>query len=288
MNIDIVANPKRGCGTKATDSFYIEGGKSRNGRLQDAWCLGSHLVADGTDMWTAFDVPQRGVHIWNPAASLANRYFESEPYVTPHPRPFGPEWEGLVNRVGFGPALIDYVGAGNYTAKSFVRETETHGPSRKINRQSAIELAALMGKTRVLPIYFVTPLPVWTPAKQRDAIDFAMTAAAAMWDGEDEVHGGACWRHPEWGLLVEKYDGRNHFMAIAIEEDYEGTVNVDATKAAPCLFYVSWITRPPVWIAPTMDDARRPPDDVTRAGIRVGVLEDSAAAAELQAEGVTP
>ena len=115
----IVGNEERGCGVKKTGSCYLLGSMSAEGYLTQPWMLGSHVEGEDKSNFYA-RVPHRGVHFWNPAASLVlgELITEMQPLAS-WGTDFEPEDWDIAARVGTR-GLIDHVGENNYTPREFV------------------------------------------------------------------------------------------------------------------------------------------------------------------------
>lgn len=278
----IVSNEPRGCGTKKKGGYYLTTAADQDGLLASAWWLGSHL--EGGENFYATRVPSRGVWIWNPAVSLVTGELVTEPGdFAAHHIDATDENMDVLWRVGGYPALIDYVGAGNYTPRTFADEVFRHGPSRKVTFETARVIAAHLP----VPIFFVAELPIFTaderPAFLARVAAHAETDAAREYDARYKTHedGDALveplWRTNGWGMTRFDRRGHGHYMARAIRWGLLDDID-DYPVTARLPFFASWITQS-VWIAPTLDDALSPPPAVAAAGIEVGVLENTPEAA---------
>lgn len=277
----IVSNPKRGCGTKKQNGFYLGAPASEDGTLASAWCLGSHV--EGGDNFYATRVPSRGCWTFNPAVSLAGGELVTEPGdFHDHHLADSDDHRAILRRVGGYPALIDYVGADNYTPRTFADEVFRLGPSRRVSFATARAVAAHLP----VPIFFAATLPLFNEdhylpflarveaAQQTDEareVDSHFTSRHIV-DTQETALTDPLWRVPGWGLLADDARGHAHFMARAIRWAMLDDDLSAFRTTARTIFFASWITQS-VWIAPTLHDALNPPPSVFNAGIEVGVLE---------------
>lgn len=201
-------NPPRGCGTKKENSFYLEGGEMRPGGTLHAftWCLG-----DGLDDVAPIAVPPRVVSVCNPAASIVEGTLVKNPY---EPAVWSSDlYEQLQTAVpthGVG----DHVGSNNYSAYTFARETQWHGPSRRVPEAVAAAQALYIYEHGPIPVLFThSRIPVF---RSEAEMEEAMGWACDLYNTDFAQYrvGEASWRRDNWGLWARKGQntGDDHYL----------------------------------------------------------------------------
>lgn len=203
-------NPGRGCGKKKEDAFYLEGGApSAKGNLWAwTWALGGH------DASAPIVLPPRQVVGVNPAACLTTgTLVKADDQYEPA------EWDAptyyrlldSTKRIGVG----DHVGADNYTAVSFAKETMEYGLSRRVPRNVAALFAELIRKHGAIPSMMThSRIPVFsTEAEMNVALELALDIWPEM---ENDLHKCATWMVKDWGMYCSirrnQYNGKRSAM----------------------------------------------------------------------------
>lgn len=253
----IVSNPERGCGTKKEGGCYAESGDgSPFGVLLNNWCLGSHI--EGAENFY-IEVPPRGVHVFNPAASLTYGELINDRNAT--------ALISLREKVGT-IGLLDHVGATNYTPRTFAAEVFEHGISRRIPPPVAREIARFCP----IPIFFVAKLPIFP-----DDIQAIAAWASLPHEGEETPNFNTTpsWRDPRWSLRrkrddLDPYRGHDHYMAELIQASKVEDGSLDELPTQQMVFFAGWITRVTYILHA---DETNLPDELKDSGVVPGILE---------------
>lgn len=230
-------NPQRGCGTKTSDSYYLEGDISTGGPLWAwTWFLGDGL--DHVLLVSQNQVPTRSVVAINPAATLV---FES---FVGRDSPFSVRnaereqayryYLGKTRDVG----SADHIGAIHYSPYAFAEETARYGPSRKITKQMAKVFAELFQEHGPFPMLFShTLIPLFATEDHKTAV--LRTVLECL--KEIDVKGlwiDACWYHDEWGQYSSK--GHNPGQSSFLVPILDFMNMLKTVKSGESMPFASW------------------------------------------------
>ncbi len=195
-------NPQRGCGTKTSDSYYLEGDTGTGGPLWAwTWFLGDGL--DHVLLVSRNQVPTRSVVAINPAATLVFESFvgADSPFSVRNAEREQAYRYYLGKTRDVGSA--DHIGAIHYSPYAFAEETIRHGPSRKITKQMAKVFAELFLEHGPFPMLFShTLIPLFATEDHKKEVFDAVIKA--LWANPDHFWQDACWNHDEWGQYSSK------------------------------------------------------------------------------------
>lgn len=202
-------NPKRGCGTKDNDACYAEGSEfSADGMLQPwVWLLG-----DGINENLYLEVPPRQVIMINPVATITLQSLIGLEWPYEIPEELQPLYERL-NQATKSLGIADHVGATAYSAFSFAAEVLDYGPSRRISKDMARELAEIVFNSGPIPMLFThNRMPVFRHAEDR--LNARMLIEDCMdkldWNRHDYLK--PTWLHDNWGMYRNNWVGNEHYM----------------------------------------------------------------------------
>lgn len=157
-------DPERGCGTKEPSACYGESPPVGIGGVLDPW---TWLLSDGYNDFIPISLPPRKMITLNPAATIVTRGLERvpEPVLMIVTQELYEKMLKKTRHIGVG----DHVGSDNYSCHSFAVETRDFGSSRRMTRQTAKELAALIWNHGPIPfLYSHNRVPVFDDRRQRD------------------------------------------------------------------------------------------------------------------------
>ena len=121
-------------------------------------------------------------------------------------------YEHLRRRIERQVGVVDHVGE-DYSAYSFARETQAHGPSRRMTPRMARVIGEAIWDGGPVPIIFThSRVPVFANAAEREvAMEYCRRCFNT--DFDEEYHRTkATWRDPEWGPWAGQYFGEDHMM----------------------------------------------------------------------------
>ncbi len=208
-------NPKRGCGTKATDACYAEGGEMSPDGLLQRW---SWVLGDGVNENLYLEIPPRQVIMINPVATLTLGALIGNdwPYEIPE------HLQEVFNHLALSTrdsGIADHVGAKFYTPLSFAKEILDYGPSRRISKDMAKELATIIFTEGPIPMLFThNRVPTFRHEEDRvralmlvrECYEQQFDTTGLNWDDFDYT--GATWLNPKWGMYRGQWTGQNHYM----------------------------------------------------------------------------
>jgi hypothetical protein len=203
-------DPERGCGTKANDACYAEGGGfSAQGTLRPwTWLLGDGLVDN-----IYLKVPPRQIVVINPVATITLRSLigSAWPFEIPEKQ------QALFNRLSEATknvGVADHVGTKYYSPFSFATECIDLGPSRRISKDMAKELAEVVWKHGPIPMLFThSRMPVFRHEENRAR---AFSLVKECYENDDEENWDQfdylepTWLHKNWGMYGENWAGHQH------------------------------------------------------------------------------
>jgi hypothetical protein len=204
-------NPKRGCGKKTNDACYAEGGEfSLDGMLLPwVWLLG-----DGVRDNIYMKIPPRQVVLVNPIATLTLRDLIGDGWPFEIPQEQESLFENLTKGIKKSRGLADHVGTRYYTPYSFARECEEHGPSRRVSKDMAKELAEIIFQEGPIPMLFTHGLmPVFRHEEDRvHALTLVEECYQAdlNWKAFDYVL--PTWMDERWGMYGGCWGGGAHYL----------------------------------------------------------------------------
>lgn len=217
-------NPPRLCGTKRP-GFYVEADMGATGSLAAiTWLLGTH-VAGSTNCLTA--IPARAMVAGNLPASLIEGEFVSAdvPYLQGLHVQGAQSAEALAKRMAYDKisqaaapvALFDHVGSNNYTPHEFASELAEYGPSRRVPKTLALQVAQAVNAQGALPIVFThSDLPMFGDLETRDRA-MALAAQAVYGYDPEAVYTVATWHRDGWGMYASHVDrGRDHYLVAIL------------------------------------------------------------------------
>jgi len=201
-------NPERGCGTKVNDACYAEGEMSLHGMLARwTWLLGDGLTEN-----IYLKVPPRQIVMINPVATIAFRS------IIGHEWPFEihEDAQPLYNRLSEASknvGVADHVGTKYYSPFSFATECIDLGPSRRISKDMAKELAEIVWKNGPIPMLFThSRMPVFRHEENRmraiNLVKECYEDEEDKWDRFDYLE--PTWLHKNWGMYGENWAGHTH------------------------------------------------------------------------------
>jgi len=259
MQLRTLPDTERGCGTLKEGGFYCRGDRSPNGTLQAwVWALGQHII--GGQNYTV-TVPARQMQVINLPQTLLRMRLVSD---VKEPRG-DIRWTDNFERLPV-VAVIDHIGADNYTPWSFAQECRDMGPSRRIPENVAKVIAQHC------------PMPILFTHSDMPLVDERVLDEVSRWA---DVPAGAAFEPapfaPRWGLNRNDYRGDDHWIIPVLEQLHrsKATANnlikhLPAPVAENILFAeqllgISWITRC-VYIAPEGESEERL-QDIFNSGI---------------------
>jgi hypothetical protein len=236
-------NPKRGCGTKKKDAFYLEGGElSRQGELwAGTWFLGSGLFDDlDTARGCNITIPPRQMGVYNLPATIANGQLE---IATGKFVPVDQENVNVYNRLRGQKRLkrigiFDHVGTSHYSPWSFADEIMQLGPSRRVTPEFALFVAALIRRIGPVPVLFThSKMPVFEASEDRDA------AIRSLGIDTEILHLDPTWMRVKFGMYSDMYNGHRSYLIPVLKELALGTSVPMGIQFCEQPFVASWYTR---------------------------------------------
>jgi hypothetical protein len=208
-------DPERGCGTKAPSACYGESPPAGTGGILDPW---TWLLSDGYSDFIPISLPPRKMITLNPAATIVTRGLERvpEPVFDIVTQERYMRMLAKTRNIGVG----DHVGSDNYSCHSFAVETRGFGSSRRMTRQTAKELAALIWNHGAIPfLYSHNRVPVFDD-KQHTKEAFRIVNACSPTVDLDTLSMGwiPTWEEEDWTQYTsgktkeQKQMGTRHFM----------------------------------------------------------------------------
>lgn len=204
-------NPERGCGTKANDACYAEGGEfSAQGTLMPwTWLLGDGLTEN-----IYLEVPPRQIVTINPVATITLRSLigGAWPFEIPEKQ------RALFNRLSEATknvGVADHVGTKYYSPFSFATECIDLGPSRRISKDMAKELAEAIWEHGPIPMLFThSRMPVFRHEENRvRAMNLVKECYEKEWDNWDQFNYiEPTWLHENWGMYGDNWLGQQHYI----------------------------------------------------------------------------
>lgn len=198
-----VSNPTRGCGTLKQGGFYARGTSGPGGiLLQWTWLLGHMWDGEGAKNLT-WEVPPRAMQIINLPFSIYHetivqdldlvKLADTQPFTLPT------------------LALADHVGSNHYTSWQFAQECQAHGPSRRIPRAIAAQIAQMTP----IPIVFTHDwMPLSPGAGFIPLIEWTNDAALR--------YEGPTWEREGYGFTIrDTYDGSDHWVLPVLQAMHE-------------------------------------------------------------------
>jgi len=204
-------NPKRGCGTKKYDACYAEADIfSEDGMLQPwTWLLG-----DGIKDNMYIQVPPRQVILINPVATITLKSLIGKDWPFEIPE----ESEPLYKRLSYvtkATGIADHVGDKFYSAFSFMAETLEYGPSRRISKDMAKELATIIWNEGPIPMLFThNRIPVLRHEEDRvrlmSLVSDCFEEGKIDWEKSNWLI--PTWWHKDWGMYRDNWVGNSHYL----------------------------------------------------------------------------
>lgn len=266
--IGIDRDPKRGCGMKASNAFYLE--SDLPGPLGRMWAF--TMINGGLYQHIPLlTVPPRAVEAVNVAATimLTEKISLSPPFkpVGAYERNLYPQILNSTRDVG----IVDHVGKDAYSAWSFAEEINKFGPSRRTTEQMAKVVGELIQSYGPVPIMFThSRIPVLR--NEADILEFirllkplvtAKENQEALPDNWFEVPTTPVWQDPTWGQYVRErnqHAGTNHIGTFLlstvdiIERNFDAERQKDLNwqlmasflrdlRYYEQMFGLSWVTR---------------------------------------------
>lgn len=260
-----IQDHKRGCGTRKKGGCYLDSEGMPGGTLARlTWALDSCLEVEPQFY---VNIPARGVHLFDPVASLVLRDVVAPGFPVDVPGNLQHLLE--LGRMG----LVDHVGEAYYTPWSFAQELAKLGPSRRVPRDVARQIAP---RVPVI-ILFSGRLPLFHDFEAACAFIAEQELAP---DPAGLVY-GATWENPQWkfrvrehfgGPYIERYDGGDHYMTrvLACHDRLRPAEREQMFPLqAELPFCLSVITRATYVLA---DDEDELPPDLQGTGIQAGRL----------------
>lgn len=284
------SNPPRGCGSKAPDACYAEGGDFTplGGLYNWVWLLG-----DGLERYISFtdrEVPPRQVVGIDPVLSIMTLSYI--PAGGPDIRLTDDaldEYRRLSSATK-SPGIADHVGDQFYSAMSFYDETNLYGPSRRITKQVAKTLSELISRVGPIPMVFThSKVPVFRNEVEKNfAKQFVYLFGNLTLDWPDRWD-DPTWERDSWGQYVRRGQtaGRDHYLLPILDmidelkykwQDRKDSKDwQDARKFFKGLRYVkqtfgmSWLCK----VSYTLPESGSPDDEVLELpGINIINLKD--------------
>lgn len=236
-----VSNPTRGCGHLVPGGCYLGGAFSPNGTLAAwSWLLGQHL----THAFNLFaTVPARQLQIINLPYTLGTGRPVYDPDATPEMIVPDEVKARLLKLPKL--ALLDHVGTAHYSAYKFADECERLGPSRRVPRAIAAQIAPhlpipIIFTHSILPVVDAENVPQLTA--WANEINWVWTKIERP---EREYSTDPTFYHPKWGMRWNSDIGNDHWLPPVLKawETNDAPEPLQRAITAEQIFGASWITR---------------------------------------------